>query len=30
VESGGHMRFFHGRAYVPSLFPPNVPVEVVQ
>ena len=30
VESGGHMRFFHGRAYVPGLFPPNVPVEVVQ
>jgi hypothetical protein len=30
VESGGHMRSFHGRAYVPSLFPKNVSSEVVQ
>ena len=30
VESGGHMRFFHGRAYVPSLLPKNVSGEVVR
>jgi hypothetical protein len=24
VESGGHMRAFHGRAYVPALVPANV------
>jgi len=28
--SGGHMRSFHGHAYVPSLLPPNVSAEVVQ
>ena len=30
VESAGHMRAFHGRAYVPSLVPAQVPEEVVQ
>lgn len=30
VESGGHMRSFHGRAYVPSLLPKNAPAEVVR
>ena len=30
VESGGHMRSFHGRAFVPGLFPPNISAEVVQ
>lgn len=30
LESGGHMRSFHGLAYVPSLLPVNVPAEVVQ
>ncbi len=30
IESGGHMRFFNGRAYVPSLLPANVTPEVVQ
>jgi len=28
--SGGHMRSFHGFAYVPSLLPQNVPAEVVR
>jgi len=28
--SGGHMRAFHGSAYVPSLLPKNVTAEVVQ
>jgi len=28
--SGGHMRAFHGSAYVPSLFPQNVSTEVVR
>jgi hypothetical protein len=28
--SGGHMRFFRGRAYVPSLLPNNISAEVVQ
>jgi hypothetical protein len=28
--SGGHMRFWKGTAYVPSLVPSNVPVEVVR
>ena len=28
--SGGHMRSFHGSAYVPSLLPQNVPAEVVR
>jgi hypothetical protein len=28
--SGGHMRSFHGRAYVPSLLPPNVSADLVQ
>jgi hypothetical protein len=28
--SGGHMRFWKGRAYVPSLVPSNVTVEVVR
>ena len=30
VESGGHMRGFHGRAYVPSLVPTNLTQAVVQ
>lgn len=30
VESGGHMRAFHGRAYIPSLVPPNVPLTEIQ
>lgn len=30
VESGGHMRAFHGRAYVPSLVPDNLTQAVVQ
>jgi Protein of unknown function (DUF2844) len=30
VESGGHMRAFHGRAYVPALLPPNVPLTDIQ
>lgn len=30
VESGGHMRAFHGRAYVPSLMPSTVSEAVVQ
>ena len=30
VESGGHMRSFHGRAFVPSLLPANAGEEVVQ
>jgi hypothetical protein len=29
-SSGGHMRAFHGRAYVPSLLPKNVSAEVVR
>jgi len=28
--SGGHMRAFHGRAYVPSLMPTNIGAEVVR
>jgi hypothetical protein len=28
--SGGHMRSYRGRAYVPSLLPTNVSAEVVQ
>jgi len=28
--SGGHMRSYHGRAYVPSLLPTNLAPEVVQ
>ena len=28
--SGGHMRFFRGRAYIPGLLPNNVSAEVVQ
>ncbi len=28
--SGGHMRSFHGYAYVPSLVPKNITTEVVQ
>lgn len=28
--NGGHMRWYHGRAYVPSLLPTKVPREVVQ
>ena len=28
--SGGHMRGYHGRAYVPSLLPTNLTPEVVQ
>jgi hypothetical protein len=30
LVSGGHMRSFHGRAYVPSLLPANVSAEVVR
>ena len=30
VESGGHMRAFHGRAYVPALVPGNLAATVVQ
>lgn len=30
VESGGHMRSFHGRAYLPDLMPKNVSAEVVR
>lgn len=30
VESGGHPRGFHGRAYVPSLVPGNVSPAVIQ
>ena len=30
VESGGHPRSFHGRAYVPSLLPENISAEVVR
>ena len=30
VESGGHMRSFHGRAFAPGLFPPKISTEVVQ
>jgi len=29
-SSVGHLRFFRGRAYVPSLVPSNVTVEVIQ
>ena len=28
--NGGHMRWYHGRAYVPSLLPTNLSREVVQ
>jgi hypothetical protein len=30
LESGGHMRSFHGRAYVPGLLPYNISAEVVR
>ncbi len=30
IESGGHMRAFQGRAYVPSLMPKNLSPEVVR
>jgi hypothetical protein len=30
IESGGHMRAFHGRAYVPNLIPNNLTQAVVQ
>ncbi len=30
VESGGHMRSFHGRAFVPALLPQGISAEVVQ
>jgi hypothetical protein len=30
IESGGHMRAFHGRAYVPNLVPSNLTQAVVQ
>jgi uncharacterized protein DUF2844 len=30
IESGGHMRAFRGRAYVPSLMPKNLSPEVVR
>jgi hypothetical protein len=29
-SSVGHLRFFHGRAYVPGLVPPSLTPEVVQ
>jgi len=29
-SSVGHLRFFHGRAYVPGLVPANLTAEVVQ
>ncbi len=30
VQSGGHMRAFNGRAYIPSLIPPQVSIEEIQ
>ena len=30
LVSGGHMRSFHGAAYVPSLLPSGIPAEVVR
>jgi len=30
VESGGHMRAFHGRAYVTGLMPGNISAEVIR
>ncbi len=30
VENGGHMRAFHGRAYLQSMLPPGVPQETVK
>lgn len=30
IESGGHMRAFYGRAYVPGLLPKNLTAEVVR
>ncbi len=30
VEAGGHLRAFHGRAYLPSLLPHNVPETAVR
>jgi hypothetical protein len=30
VQSGGHMRAYSGRAYVPSLLPPQVSVDEIQ
>jgi hypothetical protein len=30
VETGGHMRDLHGRAYIPSLLPPNVSTEDIR
>jgi hypothetical protein len=30
IESGGHMRAFYGRAYVPSLIPKSLRAEVVR
>ncbi len=30
VEAGGHMRSFHGRAYVPGLVPATVSAEAVR
>ena len=30
LESGGHMRSFHGRAYVPGLLPDNISAEVMR
>ena len=30
VESNGHMRAYFGRAYVPSLLPPQVSIEEIQ
>jgi hypothetical protein len=30
VEMGGHMRAFSGRAYIPTLVPPSVELQVIQ
>lgn len=30
VQSGGHMRAYSGRAYVPSLLPPQVTIDEIQ
>ena len=30
VESGGHLRSFHGRAYLPGLLPKSVSAEVIR
>lgn len=30
VQSGGHMRAYSGRAYVPSLMPPHITIDEIQ